>query len=94
MVKLSSEISGGKMMARHHDRAHLTCGSLRGLQAFRAAWLRAFPAPKQSPRLVVELVVEPVETLSKHTRRHPVKIARDETQAVGTPMQNKVHFFK
>ena len=27
---------------------HLTCGSLRGLQAF--FWLRVFPAPKQSPR--------------------------------------------
>ena len=43
-----------KSRKRTQQSVHLTCGILRGLQAF--FWLRAFSAPKQSPACA-----EPVE---------------------------------
>jgi hypothetical protein len=44
----------------------------------RTGWLRVYTAPKPYPRLVVELVVEPVETLLRHAHTQA-------TQTVGQP---------
>jgi len=40
-------VLSGKMMARHLDWVHPTCGILRDLQAF--FWLRVFPALRHFP---------------------------------------------